>query len=130
MTELADEGLPVGPRSLWREAVGLLPDLGRLLRSLSGDARVPWHAKAIAGAAALYVASPVDLLPDVVPGVGGIDDLLAVLVAVRRLITAAGYDVVREHWTGTDDGFGVLIVLAGVGTSRHPRLRQEPEVGA
>jgi hypothetical protein len=56
-----------------------------------------------------------------VPSVGGVDDLLAVLIAVRRLITTAGYDVVREHWTGTDDGFGVLIVLAGVGTSRHRR---------
>jgi uncharacterized membrane protein YkvA (DUF1232 family) len=105
----------------------LLPDLGRLLRSLSRDPRVPWHAKAIAGAAAVYVASPVDLLPDVVPGVGGVDDLLAVLLAVRRLVTAAGYDVVREHWTGTDDGFGVLIVLAGVGTARapHPEPRHD-----
>lgn len=87
---------------------------------------MPWHAKAIAGAAALYVASPVDLLPDVLPGVGGVDDLLAVLLAVRRLVTAAGYDVVREHWTGTDDGFGVLIVLAGVGTSRHKRQLRGP----
>lgn len=87
---------------------------------------MPWHAKAIAGAAALYVASPVDLLPDVVPGVGGVDDLVAVLVAVRRLVTAAGYDVVREHWTGTDDGFGAVIVLAGVGTSRHRRRVEEP----
>ncbi|WP_368068965.1 YkvA family protein, partial [Nitriliruptor sp.] len=48
-----------------------------------------------AAAAALYVASPIDLLPDVVPGVGGVDDLAAVLFAVRRLVTAAGYDVVR-----------------------------------
>ncbi len=89
---------------------------------------MPWHAKATAAAAALYVASPIDLLPDVVPGVGGVDDLAAVLFAVRRLVTAAGYDVVREHWTGTDDGFGVLIVLAGVGTAR--RRRGEPEVGS
>lgn len=96
------------------------------MRSLSNDPRVPWHAKAIAGAAALYVASPVDLLPDVLPGVGGVDDLLAVLLAVRRLVTAAGYDVVREHWTGSDDGFGVLIVLAGVGTSRHRRQLEGP----
>lgn len=96
----------------------MLPDVGRLLRSLGRDPRVPWHAKAVAGAAAVYVASPIDLLPDVIPKVGGVDDLAVVLLAVRRLITAAGYDVVREHWTGTDDAFGVLIVLAGVGTSR------------
>jgi uncharacterized membrane protein YkvA (DUF1232 family) len=105
--------------------VALLPDLGRLLRSLSRDPRVPWHAKAVAGCAALYVASPVDLLPDVVPGVGGVDDLLAVLVAVRQLVATAGYDVVREHWTGTDDGFGVLIVLAGVGSARPDEVRRE-----
>jgi uncharacterized membrane protein YkvA (DUF1232 family) len=106
----------------------MLPDVGRLLRSLSRDRRVPWHAKAVAAAAAVYVASPIDLLPDVIPKVGGVDDLAAVLIAVRRLITAAGYDVVREHWTGTDDGFGVLIVLAGVGTSRHPRPDAEAAV--
>ncbi|MEX1178612.1 MAG: YkvA family protein [Nitriliruptor sp.] len=119
--------LPAGPRPYWREVVGLLPDLGRLLRSLSRDPRVPWHAKIVAGAAALYVASPVDLLPDVVPGVGGVDDLVAVLIAVRRLVTAAGYDVVREHWTGSDDGFGALIVLAGVGTARRPLAAAEGE---
>jgi uncharacterized membrane protein YkvA (DUF1232 family) len=100
----------------------MLPDLGRLLRSLSRDPRVPWHAKAVAAGAAFYVASPVDLLPDVIPGVGGVDDLLAVLVAVRQLVATAGYDVVREHWTGTDDGFGVLIVLAGVGTARPSKV--------
>jgi uncharacterized membrane protein YkvA (DUF1232 family) len=107
----------------------MLPDVGRLLRALSRDPRVPWHAKVVAAAAAVYVASPVDLLPDVIPHVGGVDDLLAVLLAVRRLVTAAGYDVVREHWTGTDDGFGVLIVLAGVGTSR-PQRPIEPEGAA
>jgi uncharacterized membrane protein YkvA (DUF1232 family) len=100
----------------------MLPDLGRLLQSLSRDPRVPWHAKAVAAGAGLYVASPLDLLPDVIPGVGGWDDLLVVLVAVRQLVTTAGYDVVREHWTGTDDGFGVLIVLAGVGTARPPAV--------
>jgi uncharacterized membrane protein YkvA (DUF1232 family) len=106
----------------------MLPDLGRLLRSLARDPRVPWHAKAIAAGAAVYVASPVDVLPDVIPGVGGVDDLLVVLVAVRRLVAAAGYDVVREHWTGTDDGFGVVIVLAGVGTARPRRATEADRV--
>jgi 3-hydroxyacyl-CoA dehydrogenase len=44
---------------------------------------------------------------------------------VRQLVATAGYDVVREHWTGTDDGFGVLIVLAGVGTARPEAIRRE-----
>ena len=68
----------MGPAAgLWREAVGLLPDLGRLLRALVRDPRVPAARQGLAGvAAAAYVASPIDLLPDIVPGVGGIDDLL------------------------------------------------------
>jgi uncharacterized membrane protein YkvA (DUF1232 family) len=101
-------------RSLAREAVALLPDLGRLLRALVRDPRVPVRAKIVAGAAAAYVASPVDLLPDVLPTVGGLDDLMVVILAVRHLVGAAGYDLVRELWTGTQDGFSMLIVLAGV----------------
>jgi uncharacterized membrane protein YkvA (DUF1232 family) len=101
-------------RSLAREAVALLPDLGRLLRALVRDPRVPVRAKIVAGAAAAYVASPVDLLPDVLPTVGGLDDLVVVILAVRHLVGTAGYDLVRELWTGTQDGFSMLIVLAGV----------------
>jgi uncharacterized membrane protein YkvA (DUF1232 family) len=101
-------------RSLAREAVALLPDLGRLLRALVRDPRVSVRAKIVAGAAAAYVASPVDLLPDVLPTVGGLDDLVVVILAVRHLVGTAGYDLVRELWTGTQDGFTLLIVLAGV----------------
>jgi uncharacterized membrane protein YkvA (DUF1232 family) len=109
----ADVGSRV-PRGLWREAVASLPDLGRLLRDLARDPRTPRRAKIIAAGAAGYVASPFDLLPDVVPGVGGLDDLLLVSWAIRRLVAIAGYDLVRELWTGTDGGFAVLIVLAGM----------------
>lgn len=101
-------------RPLWRETVALLPDVGRLVRSLARDPRTSWRTKAVAGLVAAYIASPVDLLPDVIPGVGGIDDVLLALWALRRLVASAGYEVIREHWTGTDDGFALLVVLAGV----------------
>jgi uncharacterized membrane protein YkvA (DUF1232 family) len=112
-------GLPTDP-SAWRptrwsrEAVSLLPDLGRLLRTLVADPRVPRRAKFVAGAAIAYVASPIDLMPDFVPSAGGLDDLLVVLAAVRFLVATAGYDLVRELWTGNDAGFSLVIVLAGV----------------
>lgn len=92
----------------------MLPDIGRLLRALATDARVPWRAKLIAGAAAGYTVIPRGVLPSL-PGAGlGIDDLVVVTFAVRQLISAAGYDLVRERWTGTDGGFAMLVVLAGV----------------
>lgn len=110
-----DDATPAWRPTRWsREAVTLLPDLGRLLRALVADPRVPRRAKLVAGAAAAYVASPVDLLPDLVPSVGGVDDVVIVLAAIRYLVAAAGYDLVRELWTGNDAGFSLVIVLAGV----------------
>jgi uncharacterized membrane protein YkvA (DUF1232 family) len=101
-------------RSWAHEAVALLPELGRLLRTLVRDPRVPLRAKVVAGAAAAYVAWPFDLVPDVLGAAGGIDDLVVVVLAVRHLVATAGYDLVRELWTGTDDGFTMLIVLSGM----------------
>lgn len=53
------------------------------------DPRVPWHAKAVAGAVAAYALSPVDLIPDFIPIVGYLDDLLiiplGILLAVRLI---------------------------------------------
>jgi uncharacterized membrane protein YkvA (DUF1232 family) len=55
------------------------------------DPRVPWYAKALAGAVVAYALSPLDLIPDFIPVVGYLDDLLLVplgLALVLRLIPA------------------------------------------
>jgi uncharacterized membrane protein YkvA (DUF1232 family) len=102
-------------RSNWQELGAMLPDVGRLLRELSTDARVPWRAKLVAGAAAGYAFVPRRGRSGIVSGAGiGLDDVLVLTFAVRHLIASAGYDLVRERWTGTDGGFALLIVLAGV----------------
>lgn len=102
-------------RSNWTEVGALLPDVGRLLRDLATDPRVPWRAKLLAGAATGYVLVPRRRLQAAAPGSGfGLDDALVSILAVRHLIAAAGYELVRERWTGSDGGFALLIVLAGV----------------
>lgn len=98
----------------WRELMRFLPDVARLLSALARDPRVPWRAKAVSAGTLAYVVSPVDLVPDLLPGVGQLDDLYLVLWAVRRLVATAGYDLVREHWPGTEDGFVLLLLVAGV----------------
>lgn len=105
---------PTPSRGRWREAAAMLPDLLRLLRDLSRDPRVPRRAKLIGLAAAAYIAVPIDLIPDVIPVLGAVDDAVVVVFALRRLVAEAGYDLVRELWTGSDDGFAMLIVLLGV----------------
>ncbi len=56
------------------------------------DPRVPWYAKALAAAIAAYALSPVDLIPDFIPVLGYLDDLVIVPVGVLlvvRLIPAS-----------------------------------------
>ena len=46
------------------------------------DPRVPWYAKAVAGAVAAYALSPIDLIPDFIPVLGYLDDLLIVPLGI------------------------------------------------
>lgn len=53
------------------------------------DPRVPWYAKLVAGAVAAYALSPIDLIPDFIPVIGYLDDLiivpLGILLAIRLI---------------------------------------------
>jgi len=98
----------------FRELLRFLPDILQLLWALARDRRVPWWSKAAALGVAGYLVSPIDLLPDFLPGLGQLDDLYLAVWAVRRLIADAGYDVVREHWAGSDDGFALMLMVAGI----------------
>ena len=53
-----------------------LPRLGRMLISLAADRDVPTAAKVVLAAVAVYVASPIDIVPDFLPWLGYLDDLL------------------------------------------------------
>jgi len=67
--------------------------VGRLLR----DSRVPWWAKALLPALAVYLAMPFDLIPDFTPVVGYLDDLLLVLLVAALLRRALPDDVIEEN---------------------------------
>lgn len=97
-----------------KELLRFLPDVGRLLYDVSRDDRVPLPIKIRSGIAAAYVLSPIDVIPDFIPGIGQMDDLAIVLWAVRNLLRHAGYDVLKDLWKGTDDGFALLLMVAGI----------------
>jgi uncharacterized membrane protein YkvA (DUF1232 family) len=50
------------------------------------DSRVPWYAKLLAGGVAAYAASPIDLIPDFIPLLGYIDDLIIVPLGVAFVV--------------------------------------------
>jgi uncharacterized membrane protein YkvA (DUF1232 family) len=86
-----------------KEAALALPNFVKLLTRLIRDPRVPARSKALAGAALAYIASPVDLVPDLIPVLGASDDVFVAIFAVHHLVRTAGEEVVVEHWDGGAD---------------------------
>lgn len=60
------------------------------------DPRVPWYAKALAGAAAAYALSPIDLIPDFIPILGYLDDVIIVPLAILITVRLIAPDVLAD----------------------------------
>ena len=81
-----------------------LKDWARILRRdavalhlATRDPRVPWYAKAFAGLIAVYALSPIDLIPDFIPVIGYLDDLLLLPLAIAGVMRLIGPAVMVEH---------------------------------
>lgn len=90
----------------------------RLIIRLMMDRRVPFRLKLLLPAAVAYIISPIDIVPDFLPFLGRIDDLLALAVAGLLLILLAPRDVLMElaggsrarRDSGADAGSGATII--------------------
>ncbi|MGI9583991.1 MAG: YkvA family protein [Acidimicrobiia bacterium] len=106
-----DESEPVAARTweeLVLEAALLLPNLFKLLVGLLSDPRIPTRKKVLVATAVLYVASPVDLIPDFVVGVGYLDDIVLLAVVLDNLMSGVDEAIVIEHWDGTIDSLDLV----------------------
>ena len=77
-----------------------IPDYGRLVFGLMWDSRVSLLDRVLVGASVVYLVSPLDILPDVFPVLGQIDDLFFLVFSLTRLFERARRDVVLSHWRG------------------------------
>ena len=68
------------------------------------------------GVLLVYLALPVDLVPDFIPVVGYADDVVVVVVVLRSVIRVAGVDALDRHWTGSADGLRLVKQLCGLST--------------
>ena len=80
-----------------------IPNMLILCARLLTDRRVPATERALVGAAILYAIVPFDLIPDMVPFVGQIDDAYLIALSLLRLMNRTDPNVVREHWRGGGD---------------------------
>jgi uncharacterized membrane protein YkvA (DUF1232 family) len=96
-------------RAVGREVRTFVPDVVAMMRGVMADPRLPRSAKMQAAAALAYLVSPKNRLTNLVPVLGQLDDLAIVALAFRRLMLAAGEDLPREHWRGSDRAFQLLL---------------------
>jgi uncharacterized membrane protein YkvA (DUF1232 family) len=95
-----------------KQLLRALPDLVRLLARLVGDPLLPRTAKIALGAAMVYLASPVDLIPDFIPLVGYLDDLLLAALLVDGILNWVDRALVLKYWPGTPDALERLARVA------------------
>lgn len=86
------------PAGTARDAVAFLPACVTAARRLARDPRVPLRAKAAVGFAALWVLSPIDLIPEFLPVIGPLDDVVVVALALRYAARRVPRPVLLEAW--------------------------------
>ena len=68
----------------------------RIIRRALVHPQVPWHAKAVAGCAVLYVVSPIQIIPNFIPIIGQMDDVLVVTLGIKYLRRYVPQSVLEE----------------------------------
>lgn len=89
--------LPPGPL---RDLAAFIPDCVTAVRRLRKDPRVPRRAKIAIVIAGLWVASPIDLIPEFIPVIGPLDDVVMVALALRYAGRQVPRDVLLATWPG------------------------------
>lgn len=109
---LAIGGLYVaGRRVAARELATLLPNLALLLKGLMRDERIARSDKVLLTLGAAWVASPIDLIPEFIPVLGPLDDVVIVALILRRVLRRAGPDVLSDHWRGDPETLARILKL-------------------
>lgn len=116
-------------RDILKDALMLIPNFLKLLLRLFKDPRVPMAEKALVAGAIVYVISPIDVIPDLVPFVGQVDDIYLVSLTILRLLSRSGHDVLREHWDGAGDLAGVVDKIIRAARYVLPKRVQEILLG-
>ena len=94
----------------------VIPNLVLLSGRLMVDPRVPAKERILVAGAIVYAIMPLDLIPDMLPFIGQVDDAYLIALTLLRLMAVADPNIVREHWRGGGDVvelIGSTALLAG-----------------
>jgi uncharacterized membrane protein YkvA (DUF1232 family) len=96
----------------FRDLALFLPRLARMIASLMADRTVPKAAKIALAAVAVYLASPIDLIPDFLPLIGYLDDVLLVAVVLDGLLTYVDRALLLRYWPGDPASLDAFAAVA------------------
>jgi uncharacterized membrane protein YkvA (DUF1232 family) len=95
------------------ELIRVIPDILRLVRDLLLDRSTPRPVRAALVVLLAWLISPIDLIPEFIPVLGPLDDVIVAVVVLRYVRRRLGLPALRERWRGTDDGWRVVTGLIG-----------------
>ena len=90
-------------RSRMKNLLLFVPNTVLLCGRLMTDSRVPRTERALVAGAIVYAIIPFDLIPDMIPFVGQIDDAYLIALTLLRLMDRTDERILREHWNGGGD---------------------------
>ncbi|HEX2799289.1 MAG TPA: DUF1232 domain-containing protein [Thermoanaerobaculia bacterium] len=109
--------IAAGRREDARALAGFIPDCVVLISRLARDRRISRPRRAALFIALGYLALPIDLVPDFLPGIGQLDDAVVLGLALRLVIHGGGIGMVREAWPGPEASLTLVLRAAGLETN-------------
>src|SRR4051794_34952912 len=102
-----------GRRGHARALVGFVPGCVVLLSPLMRDPCVSRTRGVVLLALVAYLLSPIDLIPDFIPGVGHMDDAVITALALRWVVRGCSRATIEAHWPGPAASLGLVLRLSG-----------------
>jgi uncharacterized membrane protein YkvA (DUF1232 family) len=95
------------------ELLRLVPDVLRLVRDLLRDPIVPRPIRWLLVGLLAWLVSPIDLIPEFIPVLGPLDDVIVAIIVLRYVRRRLGPDEFRRRWPGTAEGYELLSGVLG-----------------
>ena len=95
------------------ELLRLVPDVIRLVRGLIVDRSVPFRVRTMLVALLIWLISPIDLIPEFIPVLGSLDDVVVAVLVLRYVRRQLGPEELRRRWPGTPEGLATLTRILG-----------------
>jgi uncharacterized membrane protein YkvA (DUF1232 family) len=109
--------IAAGRREDARALAGFIPDCIVLVSRLARDGRISRPRRILLFGVLGYLALPIDLVPDFLPGIGQLDDAVLLGLALRVIVRGGGTELAREAWPGPQTSLTLVLRAAGLETN-------------